>query len=268
MEPQEAVHSAVPAELPAISPIVGEDPHSRSDAELLVANRGFYDPLWTDADLILPERYETWPLVHSLLPHATRRLEIAPGLRPRLPIAGTHFVDISAPALARLHAGGGLVALGVATALPFSDGAFDLLSALDIVEHVDDEDAVFGGLARLARPGAVLLLSAPLHPSRWTSFDDIVGHRRRYEPHRLTAKLEQCGFDVERSAAFGIRSLPSWLVDLGMWFLMHRRERAIWWYNHVMMPLALRLQRPLGLHDGLLPMDAIDEVLLVCRRRC
>jgi SAM-dependent methyltransferase len=244
------------------------DAHARGDAELLAANRGFYDPLWTDADLISPERFETWPLVRSLLPHATRRLEIAPGLRPRLPIAGTHFVDVSAPALARLHAAGGLVALGLATALPFDGGSFDLLSALDIVEHVDDEDAVFGELARLAQPGGVLLLSAPLHPSRWTKFDDIVGHRRRYEPHRLTAKLAQCGFVVERSAAYGMRSPAPWLVELGMWFLTHQRERATWWYNRVMMPLALHFQRPLGLHDGLLAMDAIDTVLLVCRRRC
>jgi SAM-dependent methyltransferase len=244
-----------------------EDLVARDETDLLAVNRRFYDALWTDADLVPPERFNTWPLVCSLLPQATRRLEVAPGLRPRLPIAGTHFVDISVPALGRLRAGGGRVAVGLVTALPFGDGGFDLLSALDIVEHVDDEDAAFGELARLAQPGAMLLLSVPLHPSRWTAFDDMVGHRRRYEPRRLVAKLGDHGFGVERSAVYGMRPRSSWLVGLGMWFLTHQRERAVWWYNRVMMPLAGRWQKPLVLCDGLVPTDAIDEVLLVCRRR-
>jgi SAM-dependent methyltransferase len=243
------------------------DPHARGDAELLAANRRFYDSLWTDANLVSPERFSTWPLVRPLLQAATRRLEIAPGLRPRLPIAGTYFSDISAPALARLHKGGGIVALGLASALPFRDGAFDLLSALDIIEHVDDDDAVFGELARLAMPGATLLLSAPLHPSRWTAFDEIVGHRRRYERHRLMAKIEGHGFRIEQSAVYGMRPRSSRLVDLGMWFLVHQRQRAMWWLNNVIMPLAGRFQRRLRLHDGVIPTEAVDELLLVCRRR-
>ena len=246
---------------------VVDDLHARSDAELLAANRRFYDSLWAWADLSDPERFNTWPLVRSLVRPATRCLEVAPGLRPRLPISGTYFVDISTPALAQLHASGGIVALGLATALPFRDGAFDLLSALDIIEHVDDDGAAFDELARLARPGALLLLSAPLHPSRWTAFDHIVGHRRRYEPHRLAAKLQEHGFCIERSSAYGMRPRPSWLVNVGMWFLTRQPARAIWWLNNVLMPLAEYFQRPLRLHDGLASTDAIDEILLVCRRR-
>ena len=68
--------------------------HDRSDRELLEANRQFYDPLWTDAHLVEPERFNTWPLVRSLASPSRPRLEVGPGLRPRLPIEGTHFVDI------------------------------------------------------------------------------------------------------------------------------------------------------------------------------
>jgi len=59
----------------------------------------------------------------------------------------------------------------------------------------------------------------------------------------------------------------SCLVDLGMWFLLHRRERAMWWYNRVLMPLGVRFQKPLALAEGLIDTAEVDEVLLLCRRR-
>jgi len=261
-----------------VSELLGSDPpdpgipvrpateRARGDPELLGANRGFYDPLWRDARLIAPERFNTWPLVRSLIDRSPRRLEVAPGLRPRLPIAGTQFVDISALALARLRECGGHAAQGNIAALPFADGTFDLVCALDIVEHVDDDDGALAELSRVAAPGATLLLSVPLHPTQWTAFDDFVGHRRRYEPQRLRAKLAEHGFAVERSAVYGMQPKSSRLLDLGMWHLVHRRERAMWWYNHVFMPLGVRFQKKLALVPGLIDDDAVAEIILVCRK--
>jgi SAM-dependent methyltransferase len=238
-----------------------------SERNLLDDNRRFYDLLWSAARLVEPERFNTWPLVCSLLPQATRRLEVAPGLRPRLPIDGTAFVDISEPALAKLQRRGGQVTLGQVTALPFPDAAFDLVCALDIIEHVDDEDGAVSELSRVARSDAVLLISAPLHASRWTMFDDLVGHKRRYEPPHLLAKLAQHHLMVERSALFGMQPRSSRLVDTGMWWLEHHRERAMWWYNRAFMPLGLWFQKQLQFGAGMIPTDEVDEILLVCRRR-
>jgi SAM-dependent methyltransferase len=238
----------------------------RGDVESLESNRRFYDPLWTDARLVNPERFNTWPLVSSLVSPAQQRLEIAPGLRPRLPIEGTHFVDFSAPAVAKLRACGANAVVGLVSSLPFPDGAFDLVCAFDIIEHVDDDDGVLSEVCRVSAPGAALLLSVPLHPSYWTAFDDLVGHRRRYEPERLLAKLAEHGFSVEQSAAYGMRPESSRLVDVGMWFLTHRRERAMWWYNHVFMPLGVRFQKKLALVTGMIETVKVDEILLVCRK--
>jgi SAM-dependent methyltransferase len=238
----------------------------RDDGELLEANRRFYDSLWTDARLMEPERFNTWPLVRSLVALSTRRLEVAPGLRPRLPVEGTHFVDISAPAVNKLRARGANAVLGLVSALPFPAGSFDLVCAFDIVEHVDDEDAALSELSRVAAPGAALLLSVPLHPSLWTPFDDFVGHRRRYEPQRLLTKLAEYGFAVEQSAVYGMRPKSSRLIDVGFWFLTHRRTTAMWWYNHVFMPLGARFQKKLALAPGMIGTENVDEVLLVCRK--
>jgi SAM-dependent methyltransferase len=236
-----------------------------NDYELLVANRNFYEPLWRDARLVEPERFNTWPLVRPLVARATRRLEVAPGLRPRLPVDGTAFVDISINALTKLGARSGRPVMASIGRLPFADGTFDLLCALDIIEHVDDDQMAMAELARVAAMGATLLLSTPLHPEMWTPFDDCVGHRRRYEPKQIQKLLQYHGFTIERSAVFGMKPRSSLLLDLGMWFLKHRREKAMMWYNRVM-PYTMRLQKPLQLHEGLINTDGVGEILFVCKR--
>lgn len=236
-----------------------------AEHELLERNRRFYDALWSGAQLTEPQRFNTWPLVTRLIASATLRLEVAPGLRPRFPLHGTHFVDISAPALRRLQASGATALQGHATALPFPDAIFDAVCALDIIEHVVDDDGALAELSRVAKPGAAMLLSAPLHPASWTAFDDFVGHYRRYEPEHLLAKLCAHGLTLEQSAIYGMQPKSSRLLDVGMWFLTHRREQAMRWYNRTL-PLFVRFQKPLALVPGLVGTAQVDEVLLVCRK--
>lgn len=241
-------------------------PAAPAEEDLLEKNRRFYDLLWSGATLVEPQRFNTWPLVQSLLPSCPHRLEVAPGLRPRLPLAGTQFLDISAPALSQLQGRGAQVVQSQVSSLPFPAASFDLVCALDIVEHVEDDEGVLAELARVARAGATVLLSTPLHQAMWTPFDDFVGHRRRYEPDELLTKLARHHLRVERSAVFGMQPRSSRLVDAGMWWLVHHRERAMWWYNRVFMRVALWFQEELRLSAGLLPTAGVDEVFLVCRR--
>lgn len=241
-------------------------PQGRPERDLLAENRRYYDSLWSGSTLVEPDRFNTWPFIRTLASGYERRLEVAPGLRPRLPIEGTQFIDISAPALAKLRDRGGQVTLGQVSSLPFTDGTFDLVCALDIIEHVEDDDSALSELARVARPGGLLLISTPLHPVLWNAFDDFVGHKRRYEPPCLLEKLARHHLVIEHSAQFGMQPRSSFLLEMGMWWLTHRREHAMWWYNRIFMPLGLRFQKQLQLTPGMIPTDGVDEVLLVCRR--
>lgn len=237
-----------------------------ADRNLDEINRLFYDALWTDARLVAPERFNTWPLVCDLVASSHARLEVAPGLRPRLPIAGTHFVERSAPALEKLRRRGAIAVRGLVTSIPLAADTFDLVCAFDIVEHVVNDETALSELARVASPDAVLLLSVPLHAARWTHFDDLVGHHHRYEPQQLSSRLAENGFTVECSAPFGMQPRSSRLLDLGMWFLEHRRRQSMWWYDRVFMPLGLHAQKALSLQPGMVDAAACDEILIVCRR--
>jgi SAM-dependent methyltransferase len=234
--------------------------------DLRTANTKFYDALWRKSRLVGPECFNTWPVVQTLLGEGPRRLEIGPGLHPRLPVAETFFIDISKEALSRLRERGGYAALAPATALPFPDAAFDLLCAFDIVEHIEDDDACFSELARLARPGSALLLSVPLHASQWSRFDDIVGHYRRYDPMLLTEKLQRHGFEIVRSAPFGMRPRSSSLATFAMDLLARHPAQGFWCYNNLLLPLAVKLQKPLKFGKGIVASDQCDGLFLLCRR--
>lgn len=239
----------------------------RTPVSRAAANRAFYDALWSDSYVVSPERFNTWPLLSALAASATARLEIGPGLHPRLPIAGTNFVDVTRSPLARLRARGGHALLGDITALPFCDRAFDLVCAFDIVEHVADDQQVFRELERVARPNATIVFSVPLHSAHWNAFDDLVGHVRRYDLDRLLPLLTRHGLSLAHSAVFGMEPRNRWMLAFSVWALTRRRVQALRWYNNIFLPLGLFLQRPLVLRPGLIDVDGVDEVLLVCRSR-
>jgi hypothetical protein len=81
------------------------------------------------------------------------------------------------------------------------------------------------------------------------------------------ADVDDLGRFIE-SGGYGMQP-RQWLVDFGMFWLRAMPRRAMFLYNYVFMPIALKLQQPLTLSAGT---DALtsgihDEVLLVCRRR-
>lgn len=246
---------------------VGRAPASAAaEQEALETNLAFYGPLWAQSRLVSPEHFNTWPFIHSLLTLPQSRLEVGPGLRPRLPLEGTWFLDASPPAVAKLREHGARAEVGIISTIPFDDGVFDLVAAFDIVEHVDDDAAALSELSRVAAPKATVLISAPLHPSRWTKFDTLVGHCRRYEPSELVSKLARHGLTVVATAAYGMQPSSSMLLDFGVWSLTHRRDRAIWWYDRVMLRIGARFQKKLVVKPGMMDVTNVDEVLVACRK--
>jgi SAM-dependent methyltransferase len=108
-------------------------------------------------------------------------------------------VDISEDALAFCRERGlEKVKLGAGEALPYDDGAFDLVTGLDVVEHMDDDLAGLREMRRVLRPGGRVLLFVPTFMFLWGVQDDVSNHRRRYRLPELRRVLEQAGFEIER----------------------------------------------------------------------
>lgn len=237
------------------------------EATLTLVNQRFYDQIWRDAVLYQGEDFNSWEVVGPLAARSADRLEVGPGLRPRLPVGGTQFVDLSPVAVERLNQAGGNAVEGSIDQLPFERASVDLVAAFDVLEHVRDDHAALAELTRVLRPGGTLFLSVPLYKAAWTGFDELVGHARRYEPDDVEALLAAFGLDIFRSAAFGMQPASKILTNVAVWFLKRQPERALRFYNKHLFPRAMKQQSSLVFQRGLLRDPNVDEVMLECRLR-
>lgn len=114
-------------------------------------------------------------------------------------------VDVSADALTFCRARGlANVRQGEAERLPYEDEAFDLVTGLDVVEHLDDDLAGLKEMHRVLRPDGRALLFVPAFMFLWGVQDDISHHRRRYTMGELKSVVEKAGFAMERATYVNI----------------------------------------------------------------
>lgn len=85
---------------------------------------------------------------------------------------------------------------GDASALPLADAQFDVVVALDVLEHVEPK-AFLREAHRLLRPGGAILLSVPAFPSLWSGLDEAAGHRKRYRIADLTEECAAAGLRIK-----------------------------------------------------------------------
>jgi len=86
--------------------------------------------------------------------------------------------------------------------LPFETGSFDLVTILDVLEHVDDDVAMVAEIRRLLRPGGRMVATVPAFPSLWGQQDEISHHKRRYVRSTLTESVERSGLRLKRLTYF------------------------------------------------------------------
>lgn len=97
---------------------------------------------------------------------------------------------------------------GVATALPFEDQSFDLVCALDLLEHVRDDVGALEEFGRVCRPDGRILITVPAYQFLWGRQDEISEHVRRYTARELRAKIRTAGLQVRRLTYFNTILFP------------------------------------------------------------
>ena len=108
-------------------------------------------------------------------------------------------VDVSDDALEFCQSKGLTVHKGLAEELPFADESFDVVTALDVVEHLDDDVAGLTEMHRVTKTGGKTLIFVPAFMWLWGVQDDVSNHRIRYTKKQIVERLEKAGFEVERA---------------------------------------------------------------------
>jgi ubiquinone/menaquinone biosynthesis C-methylase UbiE len=80
--------------------------------------------------------------------------------------------------------------------LPFADASFDVVTAMDIIEHIDDDKAASCEIFRVLKPGGRLFVTVPAFPSLWSEHDEALHHFRRYTGPRLQDLFQRVGLSV------------------------------------------------------------------------
>lgn len=81
--------------------------------------------------------------------------------------------------------------------LPLPSRSFGLVTALDVLEHIDEDDGVANEIFRVLLPGGSVVVTVPVGMDLWSAHDEAVGHVRRYERQELLSLLEKVGLVVD-----------------------------------------------------------------------
>src|SRR5690606_23374527 len=95
---------------------------------------------------------------------------------------------------------------------------YDVVCALDVIEHLPDDREAAAWMCGLLRPGGLLIVTVPAYQWLFSDHDRALGHYRRYTRPRLVATLP-FGMDVATSAYFTHFAFPLAVAARALWSL-------------------------------------------------
>jgi ubiquinone/menaquinone biosynthesis C-methylase UbiE len=97
---------------------------------------------------------------------------------------------------------------GSCAALPLADQSVDVLTALDVLEHVLDDQTSMNEFLRVLRPGGIAVITVPALMALWSDWDVTLRHHRRYNAAKLR-KIIPPGFDILHLNYINVAVLPA-----------------------------------------------------------
>ena len=99
---------------------------------------------------------------------------------------------------------------------PLAPDSVRAVVLLDVLEHVDNPVQVLRNVSRILQPGGGIVLTVPAYPLLYSSWDERLGHRRRYTSRVLRAQATEAGLKVERITHWNSFTLPAACLVRGM----------------------------------------------------
>ena len=103
------------------------------------------------------------------------------------------------------------IAVGRADArqIPLGSGTCGLVTAFDVLEHIDEDYLAAAEIARVLQPGGTALIAVPCDMALWSAHDEAVGHVRRYSRPGLTSLIEKAGLTIDAVWSWNVLLRPA-----------------------------------------------------------
>jgi SAM-dependent methyltransferase len=92
---------------------------------------------------------------------------------------------------------------------PLPSNTYDAMVLLNVLEHIEDDNAAVAHIARMLKPGGVAVIEVPAGPELFDDYDRELKHFRRYTLQGLCKIIESAGLKVERRNYLGALIYPA-----------------------------------------------------------
>ena len=80
----------------------------------------------------------------------------------------------------------------------FEDNSFDIITFLDVMEHIEDENKFLQEVKRLIKYNGTIIITVPAYQWLFSNSDIFYGHYRRYNSKTLRKVLEDNGLEIQK----------------------------------------------------------------------
>lgn len=128
---------------------------------------------------------------------------------PLLPSLRFHGIDLFQIACdLAVRRGTPRVTRASSTQLPFMDESMAVVTSLDVLQHIPDQEKAVSEIFRVLEPGGLAVINAPAYEWLWSYHDDVTDTERRYTRPAMLSLLSSAGFTVVRSTYWNFLPLP------------------------------------------------------------
>ncbi|MFA6362411.1 methyltransferase domain-containing protein [Methanoregula sp.] len=92
---------------------------------------------------------------------------------------------------------------------PLPDNCVDVIVALNVLEHIEDDSAALRQIHRILKPGGHAIIEVPANPDLYDFYDEQLKHFRRYALDELSQTAKNAGFAVQCASHLGFFVYPA-----------------------------------------------------------
>jgi SAM-dependent methyltransferase len=152
-------------------------------------------------------------------PKDARILEIGCGTGHNLEMLGSFGrvdaieLDDESRAIAEKRLGRNIVSARLPELAGIADARYDVIAALDVIEHIDEDAPAVAAIAGKLKPGGKFIMTVPAHPWMWSAHDVVNHHKRRYSKAALRRLIEGSPLKLDKLGYFNSLLFPAAVAE-------------------------------------------------------